>query len=115
VLGSKTVSGVGDRREQRAVGERALDQRACAPVASHACRDLRRGGRIVGGCDDRQARDVEPGLRRRVADARLRSDERRGEVARERAGERELQRLAVARMDERRRQRRQERTRSTSF
>jgi hypothetical protein len=85
--GPQAVLGGGDRREQRAVGQRSLDERLDAALARQDRGAVGRRGAVVGGADDREARDVESRAIGRVADARLGADERRRQVAGERPGE----------------------------
>ena len=95
-FGAKTRIRRRDRQQQFFDAEAALDQRFDFAIACKLDGAKRCGARIVLCIDDREPRNVEPRLAGKVANPRLGPDERRREISRKFAGQRELQSVAVA-------------------
>ena len=95
-----------DREEQFLDAEGAFDQRFDFAVARKLDGTKRCRARVVLGINDGEPRNVEPRLAGKIPNSRLRPHERRRQISRKFTGQRELQRVAVAGVDDGGRERR---------
>ena len=105
-LRTQSRVGRGDGREQVAIAHAAFDQHRYLALACDLGGARSRRSWIVVGIDDRQARDVEPRFGGGIANPAFGAHQNRRQVAGKRPRKRELKRIAVARMHDRRRKRR---------